>query len=452
MEFIKKGVIVSKYLSDGCEFKKNNNNFRLISTVNEKYTPFIGETHNEGIWDMISSSDITNGEKFNNYYSLLLDHFKSGQTIFDKNADILLKKDERIIYVSYNNIRLNEAKSIRVTNSAHYRTSHRHGKRSYGVGVSKSRGESFEEVKNVDTGKIVITNKRFIFSGSKRSIDVNISQITGITAYSDGIKLQRKNKQKAEYFIGFDNQVFTQVFDNETYFFKMNGSIIKAMVEGGLNKIPQKSKLMIAKSQSSFKQIESKTKDFSKPKINLECEDKSNIKINFENKFNEVNLELSGDWEELDRNKKNRDLGFRKYIDSKICIIDINSGQIPDDLKVFESQLLDRLKDSYELVSYGHKIINDVDMFISTFIKNGDEFIFTYFNDGNIQYRILLYHKPGSNAKSYYDDLLNSVKILDKKDNLLGNSSATFCPSCGVTVSPNYKFCMECGTKINHNK
>ena len=238
MEFIKKGVILSKYLSDGCEFKKDNNNYKLISTDNEKYTPFIGETHSENIWDLISSSDITHGEKFKKCYLLLLDHFKSGQTIFNKNADILLKKDERVIYVSYNNIRLNEAKSIRVTNSAHYGTRRKHGKSSYGVGVSKSRGESFEEIKNVDTGKITITNKRFIFSGYKRSIDVNISQITGITAYSDGIKLQRKNKQKAEYFIGIDNQTFTYVFDNETYFFKMNGTIIKHMVEGGLNKTP----------------------------------------------------------------------------------------------------------------------------------------------------------------------------------------------------------------------
>ena len=91
-------------------------------------------------------------------------------------------------------------------------------------------------------------------------------------------------------------------------------------------------------------------------------------------------------------------------------------------------------------------------MFSITFIKNDDEFIFTYFNDGNIQYRLMFNHKTGSSAKSYYDDMLNSVKIVDEEDNLLDIPSTMFCPSCGVTISPDSKFCSECGTKINQDK
>ena len=42
----------------------------------------------------------------------------------------------------------------------------RHGNRSVGYGVSKSVGESKEVVKQADVGQIIITNKRFVFSGN----------------------------------------------------------------------------------------------------------------------------------------------------------------------------------------------------------------------------------------------------------------------------------------------
>lgn len=243
MDFVKNGMIMTKYLADGCEFKKEGNAFKLSSSVNDKYTPFVGETYGENVWDMISTSDITFGEKHDQMYSLLIDHFKSGNTIFNKEADILLKKDERIIFKTGNIVDLNEPKSVRVTNSAHYGTSHRRGSRSHGFGVSTSQGESHEVIKNVDHGEIIITNKRFIYSGEKKNVDVNISQITGVTPYNNGIKLQRKSKQKSEYFVGIDKFFFTYTFDNEEYFFKLNGQFVKAMIEGGLNKTPKKSKL-----------------------------------------------------------------------------------------------------------------------------------------------------------------------------------------------------------------
>ena len=75
-----------------------------------------------------------------------------------------------------------------------------------------------------------------IFSGAKRSIDVIISQITGITPYKDAIKLQRKNKQKPEYFSNINNYAFNYNWNDDTYFFFINGQIIKALIEGGLNK------------------------------------------------------------------------------------------------------------------------------------------------------------------------------------------------------------------------
>ena len=244
MDFVKTGTISHKYLADGCEFKKDKNRYKLVSTQNYKYEPFVGKTLSESMWDLISESSVTSGERYNEFYGMLLDHLQSGHTIFNKNANIILKKGERIVYQSPNNIILKEPKSVRVTKSAHVGGARRRGNSAFGSGVSQSVGESHDVIKQVDVGQIIITNKRFIYSGGVRNIDANISQITGITPYTDGFKLQRKSKQKPEYFLNIDSNAFNYTFDNETYFFFMNGQIIKSLIEGGLNETPRKSKLL----------------------------------------------------------------------------------------------------------------------------------------------------------------------------------------------------------------
>lgn len=268
MDFVKTGTITHKYLADGCEFKKDKNSYKLISTQNYKYEPFIGKTFSEPMWNLISQSSVTSGEKYNKFYGLLLDHFKCGHTVFNQNSNIMLKKGEEIIFQSPNNIILKEPKSIRVTDSVHVGTARRHGNRGFGYGASKSVGESKEVVKQIDVGQIIITNKRFIYSGNVRNIDVNISQITGITPYTDGFKLQRKSKQKPEYFINVDGYAFNYTFNNDTYFFLMNGQIIKALIEGGLNKIPKVSKLQQIKPRPQPK-IEHKKESISRDQIHF---------------------------------------------------------------------------------------------------------------------------------------------------------------------------------------
>lgn len=438
MDFVKKGTIMTKYLSDGCEFKKSNESFTLISTNNDKYNPFIGETHSEEIWDMISSSDITHGEKHDKMYLLLLNHFKSGQTVFNKESNILLKKGERIIYTSGNSIRLNEPKSVRVTNSAHYGTSHRHGNRSHSFGVSKSTGESHDVIKNVDIGQIIITNKRFIFSGAKRNVDVNISQITGITPYNNGIKLQRKNKQKAEYFIGIDNQVFTYSMGNEMYFFTFNGDIIKAMIEGGLNKTPQRSKLMESKSQLE-----------SKPQSNKQDDSKTNVTITTD--YSKLKLKVPSDWVQQ-KNDKNA-FTIKRVIDSTECEINVHCELRPSDIESHQDKVTEVIKNGFGNVTCEHKTISGIDMFLCTSYKEVNdktlEIIFAFFYDENLLYRLFLNHKLNSKAKTEYFDILNSIKLLDiNGDSNQKDSSNIFCPNCGINIDSDSKFCMECGFKL----
>ena len=45
------------------------------------------------------------------------------------------------------------------------------------VGGFQARGESHEELRVIDNGDITLTNKRFVFSGSKRSVNFNINKM-----------------------------------------------------------------------------------------------------------------------------------------------------------------------------------------------------------------------------------------------------------------------------------
>lgn len=431
MEFIKKGLVNTKYLSDGCEFKKSNDVYRLLSTENEKFQPFLNESHYLGFWDMLSKADISHGDKHNKVHLMLLDHFKCGNTIFNDNTDLLLKKGEKIIF-SMNGIELNEPKSIRVTNSSHYGSGHKRGNHSIGFGVSTSVGESQEVIKNVDRGQMIITNKRFIFSGAKRNVDVNISQIISVTTYSNGIKLQRKGKKKSEYFIGIDKLYFNYNYENEKYFFVANGNFIKAMVEGGLNKTPVKSKLMIAKSQS--KELPQK-----------ETSSKTKVSVDTDNTI--IKLEFPDDWKKQENNGKGNILTIDKASGKSKSQIKMLCQKIPEDMKEFEEKIAQITSESFRDVDIEHKIINNIKMFTGhSTNENNIELIFSYFDDGYLQYRVTLSHIHGSSAKDDYFDILNSIKFVEKTDK--EDNSAKYCSNCGKNLEEGSKFCPECRSKI----
>lgn len=71
---------------------------------------------------------------------------------------------------------------------------------SYRIGGFKGHRVPIEEQKVLDVGSLVITNKRVIFTGPKKSTVFNISKIIGVEVYDDGIRINREGKQKAEYF------------------------------------------------------------------------------------------------------------------------------------------------------------------------------------------------------------------------------------------------------------
>lgn len=271
MDFIKTGTIRTKYLADGCEFKKYNDlAYTLKSTTNPKYNKFVGQTLTESKWDLIQECDYTEGPEYNKAYNALLDMVSNALLLLNSdNHDILLKKNEKILLTAPN-ISFSEPRAVRVTKSSYSGASYKVGKRtSVRGGSGKSVSQSTDVMTHIDTGVVTITNKRFIFSGSKRNVNVNLTQITSIDTYSNGIKLQRSNKQKVEQFIGFENVSFNFPWNDKKYYVTVNGNLIKAIILGGLNsgqtkKVTSKTTKKLnskSKTQSKNKENESESND-----------------------------------------------------------------------------------------------------------------------------------------------------------------------------------------------
>ena len=237
MDFVKKGTLMTKYVTEDCEFKKKSDfEYTLKSTTNPKFNKFVGQTLTVEKWDLISECDYTEGPEFNQAYNFLIQKIRSGNQRFNvEQADIILKKYEKVMFTG-GGIDFSEPRAVRVTNSVHVGGGRRTGRNTaLGVGTGKSVSQSKDVMTHVDRGRVTITNKRFIFSGAKKNINIDLKKITGIDLYTNGIKIHRSNKQKVEQFIGFENISFNFNMDGKKYYITFNGQVVKALIEGGLN-------------------------------------------------------------------------------------------------------------------------------------------------------------------------------------------------------------------------
>lgn len=93
---------------------------------------------------------------------------------------------------SFPNISLWESRAVRKTSGGYGGPSFRVAKGVYfRVGGFQAKSESHDELKNIDLGELTLTNKRLVFSGAKRSVNIDIRKIISIEPYSDGIALRR---------------------------------------------------------------------------------------------------------------------------------------------------------------------------------------------------------------------------------------------------------------------
>jgi len=169
----------------------------------------------------------------------IIDQFIIGELSEHFPTSIFLKKEEKLIF-DIPGIQICEEKTIR-TKGSHNGFSLRVMKGvSYRLGNFEATSE--KRVTPIDDGHFILTNKRLIFSGAKKSLDVSLSKIIAAKPVENGILIDRTAKQNVEYFIGLDNvrldmTLTPEISKNETWNeqkvkFHLNGFDVRKIIQG----------------------------------------------------------------------------------------------------------------------------------------------------------------------------------------------------------------------------
>ena len=153
------------------------------------------------------------------------------------NSPVILKKNEEA-YLSLPNIKLSEPRAVRVSKSGGVGTSYRVAKGlTVHSGTGQSRSVSHEEIMGVDVGKLIITNKRLVFVGSKKSVNIDLKKVLSINIFKDGISIQRENKQKIEYFTGTNKFTMDFTIEGRKQTLALEGYLIRAIILGQISNL-----------------------------------------------------------------------------------------------------------------------------------------------------------------------------------------------------------------------
>lgn len=231
-------------------FKQENNLYKFINTAitNTPLWTYYNQPLTMEEWDRITEGGLSNGEIEqaqreelarirDSDIQVFMDTLSTDNPMLPQinSVDLLLKKNEHPI-LELENITLQEPRAVRVSRGGYGGTSIRIAKGiTLHTGGTRGRSESHDEIRNIDNGKLLITNKRIMFLGSNRTTNIDINKIVSIEDYLDGIKIQRSNKQKPEYFIGVDNNSITINIEGRQHNVLFNGEMIREIIIGRLN-------------------------------------------------------------------------------------------------------------------------------------------------------------------------------------------------------------------------
>ena len=144
------------------------------------------------------------------------------------DAPVMLKKGEEVVLALPDGVSLYEERVRHEYRGGTSGFSFRIAKGvSWRVGGFKGERVPVTEQKLVDVGAFVVTNKRVMFSGPRKSTSFAVNKIINIEVYEDGIRVNREGKQKAEYFMGALTIPFFQHHSP--------WALVKAAVQGVLN-------------------------------------------------------------------------------------------------------------------------------------------------------------------------------------------------------------------------
>lgn len=188
-------------------------------------------------WKRISYGGMSDAKQREADMEQWMTSLKEGEVsikIAGASSPVILKQKEELQMV-LPNISLWEPRKVTRTVGGYGGPSFRIAKGVYWrVGAFGAQSQSHEELKELDQGILTLTNKRLIFSGTKRTNDINVTKIIAIEPYSDGIAVSASGKSKTQYFVGIDpKQISTTITINErSYSEPFSGLMLQYMIEG----------------------------------------------------------------------------------------------------------------------------------------------------------------------------------------------------------------------------
>jgi len=230
-------VSIRNYVCNNCGalFTKKGDRYKLAKArdvSNKVWQEYGNQTLTLREWENIANGGMSDEKQRRVDMERWMNELKNGRVsvkFIGITSPILLKKGEDL-KATIPHVSLKEPRSVRVSSGGYGGPSFRIAKGFYfRVGSFGSRSVSHEEIKIIDEGTLILTNKRIVFIGQKRTLNIKLDKIISIEPYSDGIALRREGKEKTQYFIWHKNNIN---IDGRRYKESFSGLIFKYLIEG----------------------------------------------------------------------------------------------------------------------------------------------------------------------------------------------------------------------------
>lgn len=106
----------------------------------------------------------------------------------------------------------------------------------HSIGVA-SNNVSQINVKMIDSGTFVITNKRLVFIGRKKSISIDLKKILVVDSFKNGFSILRENKQKVDYFEITNHILMNFTIEGREHTSILEGYLVEAIISGLIAKL-----------------------------------------------------------------------------------------------------------------------------------------------------------------------------------------------------------------------
>jgi len=71
-----------------------------------------------------------------------------------------------------------------------------------GVWYHTGGSQTTQEISAVDSGTLILTDKRFVFGGQRKNLEFPLAKLTQLSTSATGIALGKSGREKVSYFTG----------------------------------------------------------------------------------------------------------------------------------------------------------------------------------------------------------------------------------------------------------